>query len=659
MKKLELKDFLKYKCLSALKASPLKSKAAFAVSCCNEDENCYSSYLYGYIKGTDQIIKISNNGREKTFAWLDDDTLIYPCNTLQDSENGCTVYYSYNFNTKENKFFMKVPLLVSKIFCINKNIFAIVADYDLTWPEPEDISQEEIFELIKAKKKRDDSYLAADELPFRFDGMGFRNNKRSRLFLFDKQSLKIKGITDKFSNIEFISQKGTRIFFSSRRFTKEHPRRFDLSGLSIYDTETEMLHEYADENKYRVRYVGFMGQLPIFMGSEGKRYGYQENPFFFYIDADKGKEYVFAQNELSASNAVSTDSRLGGGDYAEADEKYLYFVSTKGGNANIRRVSLEGNFEDVTDFVGSVDFISLLDDQILFIGMLDNKPQELYSFKNGKLKALTSFNSWVSDERSLSKPRVLNYENDSVSQTGYVIEPVDFDSSKKYPGILYIHGGHKMDFGPVFYHEMQLWANEGYFVFYTNPRGSDGYDNDFADIIGKYGYDDYSDLMKFTDEVLSAYPQIDEDRLGVGGGSYGGFMTNWIIGHTNRFKCAVSQRSISNFISMFGTGDTNYRFPMWDFETNPWMDVGRYWEHSPLKYADRAATPTLFIHSTDDYRCPVSEGIQMFTALRYHGVEARLCMFKGEGHELSRSGKPVNRVNRLLEITAWWDKYLK
>ena len=136
-------------------------------------------------------------------------------------------------------------------------------------------------------------------------------------------------------------------------------------------------------------------------------------------------------------------------------------------------------------------------------------------------------------------------------------------------------------------------------------------------------------------------------------------MTNWIIGHTNRFKAAVSQRSISNWISKFGTTDIGYFFVEDQIGSTPWDDLDKLWDHSPLKYADRVVTPTLFIHSEEDYRCWLVEGIQMFTALKYHGVDARLCIFKGENHDLSRSGRPKSRLRRLEEISKWFDKYLK
>ncbi len=260
----------------------------------------------------------------------------------------------------------------------------------------------------------------------------------------------------------------------------------------------------------------------------------------------------------------------------------------------------------------------------------------------------------------MAVPQPLSFRNeDGLELDGWVLLPRGYDPARQYPAILDIHGGPKTVYGTVYYHEMQLWASQGYFVFYCNPRGGDGRGDAFADIRGKYGAIDYADLMGFTDRVLEAYPAIDARRVGVTGGSYGGFMTNWIIGHTDRFAAAASQRSISNWISMGYTTDIGYYFAPDQTAATPWDNLERMWDQSPLKYADRCVTPTLFIHSDQDYRCWQAEALQMFTALKVHGVESRLCLFKGENHELSRSGKPKHRIRRLREITGWMDRHLK
>jgi acylaminoacyl-peptidase len=206
---------------------------------------------------------------------------------------------------------------------------------------------------------------------------------------------------------------------------------------------------------------------------------------------------------------------------------------------------------------------------------------------------------------------------------------------------------------------MQMLANQGYFVFFTNPRGSDGRGNEFADIRGKYGTIDYSDLMTFVDKVLETYPQIDASRLGVFGGSYGGFMTNWIIGHTNRFAAAATQRSIANWISFYNTSDIGEVFGDDQCGGNPWDDYEKLWNHSPLKYARNVKTPTLVIHADEDYRCPLSEGLQMYSALAMQKIDTKMVIFKHENHELSRGGAIRRRILRLEEIMDWMDKHLK
>ena len=239
------------------------------------------------------------------------------------------------------------------------------------------------------------------------------------------------------------------------------------------------------------------------------------------------------------------------------------------------------------------------------------------------------------------------------------MKPHGCRKGKTYPAILHIHGGPRTVFGDVFHHEMQMWAGAGYFVFYCNPRGSDGRGNEFGDISGKYGTVDYQNLMEFTDEMLKAYPQADPSRVAVVGGSYGGFMTNWVIGHTHRFAAACAQRSIANWVSFEHTTDIGYFFTPSQMKATTRTDVEKLWFHSPLQYAPKAKTPTLFIHSEQDYRCWMSEGLSMFSALKLNGTPTRLVLFHGENHELSRSGRPQNRIRRMEEILNWFNRYLK
>ena len=295
----------------------------------------------------------------------------------------------------------------------------------------------------------------------------------------------------------------------------------------------------------------------------------------------------------------------------------------------------------------------MANDNIYYFAMTEDRISHLKEKKNGKILLDNKINS------SLGKIEEFFYESNGDKIRGFVLLPVDFDKNKKYPTLLSIHGGPKTEFSNIFHHEHQVFANDGYIIIYTNPHGSSGNGVKYSDIRGKYGTIDYEDLMNFTDFAIKKYPQIDENNMGVYGGSYGGFMTNWIVSHTNRFKAANSQRSISNWTSFYGVSDIGYYFAPDQTGANPWDNLEKMWEQSPIKHAKNVKTPTMFIHSDEDYRCPLEQGLQMYTRIKENGVDTKMYIFHGENHELSRSGKPKARIKRLEKIKEWFDGYLK
>lgn len=326
--------------------------------------------------------------------------------------------------------------------------------------------------------------------------------------------------------------------------------------------------------------------------------------------------------------------------------------------------SEESNYSSKQDYAKTSSYMQA---QSLFVlGLFEQELSDLYLVNNpSELQRLTYFNDTHTLGLTSIKPEVISFQSpfDQCKITGFILLPPNFVKGRRsnYPLILDIHGGPKTVYSSTYYHEMQVWANLGFIVCFTNPHGSDGRGNAFADIRGAYGQRDYEDLMCFLDKVLASYPEIDQARLGVTGGSYGGFMTNWIITHTQRFKAACSQRSISNWLSFYGTSDIGYYFATDQNNVKAFSreEQDILWEHSPLKYINNAQTPTLFIHSEEDYRCPLEQGMQMHTALRALGVTSKLCIFPSENHDLSRNGKPQAREWRLNLITHWFLKHLQ
>jgi acylaminoacyl-peptidase len=659
MENLKLKDFLDYKFLSGLELSPNKNYGAFIVNAADYDENKYLSNIWIYNCITREYKKLTTMNKENNLIWLDNEVILFSSvrdeklkKKIEDGEHW-TVFYAINIHGGEAYEYMRIPMNVNQIKKIADEKFLIAATYDhygINLHSHKGEEKSKAIDLIKENK----DYEVLDEIPFWSNGEGFTNKKRNRLYLFDRGTKDIVPISNQFENVDLCSVKDGKGLYVSQNYTNKMELTNELYIYDLYSSQAKCL---VEEDEYFIDYAEFVGDEIVFAASPMDKYGLNQNLNFYKI---VGRDVqLISCHDFGMHNSVGSDCRFGGGTDHRVFDNCLYFVATENKSSFIKKLNPEGTIEKLTSDNGSVDCFDVCNDGIIFIGLRGTNLQEIYITEDGVETQVTKFNHKIVETKNIVVPEPMEFENDGVKIEGYVLKPVNYDENKCYPGILDIHGGPKTVYGEIFYHEMQVWANEGYFVFFCNPRGSDGRGDEFADIRGKYGTIDYDDLMKFTDEVLKKYPQIDSTRIGVTGGSYGGFMTNWIIGHTDRFKCAASQRSISNWISKFGTTDIGYYFNADQISSTPWDNMEKMWFHSPLKYANQAVTPTLFIHSEEDYRCWLAEGLQMFTALKYHGVDARLCMFRGENHELSRSGKPKHRVRRLEEMTNWFENYLK
>lgn len=333
----------------------------------------------------------------------------------------------------------------------------------------------------------------------------------------------------------------------------------------------------------------------------------------------------------------------------------MYSISAKGGEP----VPLRGHRADITGFTLSAD-----GRRVAWCEGSPVQPHEVFAgtIAGGVLteaEAITHFNAQWLTELQLQEPEEFTcLAPDGNEVHGWLIHPPDFNPAKKYPLILEIHGGPHAQYGWVFFHEFQLLAAQGYVVIYTNPRGSKGYGEAYTSAIkGAWGGPDYTDLMAVVDHVLQR-GYIDEARLGVMGGSYGGFMTNWVVSHTDRFRAAITDRSVVNLHSMAGTCD----YPLLPgdyFRGNAWAEPEHLWDHSPLKYAGDIHTPLLIIHSEGDLRCPIEQAEQLFAALKVQGKDALLVRYpQDSSHGMSRSGPPDLRAQRLEQILQWWAKHL-
>ena len=490
------------------------------------------------------------------------------------------------------------------------------------------------------------------------DGSGFIEGTRSRLFRVNLCDGKIEALSEPLESVSQFTVADGRVLMSVKKFEVV---RGEQDGLVCLDLAANQRRCLIEQGRMRIRQIGWRQGQAVFFASENKTFGTTENPKLYQLDIETGEIRCLLDTENHiGSSAVMTDVIYGSGRQVLFSDESVLAVHTDRYADEVLRIDKHGS-EAVLSWPGAIQAIETVKGQLWLIGLQDQKLQELYSWdpEMKTTRQLTHFHDELLVETEIAKPEHFMVSRGSYELDGWILKPADFDKKRSYPAILDIHGGPKTAYGEVFFHEMQFWAAQGYIVFFCNPTGSDGKGDRFADLRGRYGQIDYEDLMAFTDAVLDRVPQIDTRRLGVTGGSYGGYMTNWIIGHTDRFAAAASQRSIANWVSMIGTDDCGFTFDTDQMDADPWKGMLKIWDQSPLQFADKVKTPTVFIHSFEDYSCPIQEGMQMYNAIVHHGVEARMCLFKGESHGLSRIGKRHHRVRRLREMTDWFDHYLK
>ena len=386
-----------------------------------------------------------------------------------------------------------------------------------------------------------------------------------------------------------------------------------------------------------------------------------------------------AHEDRNVGHHIATDARVhppSGGLTWSRDGARLVFMVSDGGNTQIASIAASPPMSGRGAGAAAGQTIRLethgeheligcsLDAATRRVACIQSDPAtpgEVAVFELGSpLRRLTDLTGPALRPIALARPERFQFESvDGWAVEGWVMRPTNPVHGAKAPAVLEIHGGPHAAYGNAFFHEFQVLAAEGYGVVYLNPRGSQGYGQRFtAATRHDWGGKDYEDLMRGLDHVLADHPWIDRERVGVAGGSYGGFMTNWIVGHTRRFRAAATMRSISNAYSQWGTSDLAYMKGMWEYPGDPWEAPQFYLERSPITYVREMRTPLLILHSEQDYRCPIEQGEQLFVALKKQGVPTLFVRFPNESHDLSRSGQPRHRLERLRHITAWFRRYL-
>jgi dipeptidyl aminopeptidase/acylaminoacyl peptidase len=655
-------DLYNFKFVGDPQVAPTKDKAAYVLTQVDKEKDGYSSSIY--------VTNFKDAGRKFTSYFSKD--LIVKDTFPKWSPDGNRLAFLSNRSGK------------NQIWLLHTNggeavqltdVRQGVGEFDWS-PDGKQLTLTINGELKLIADKDEDQHVEKSDvkvisrLRYKGDGVGIYNEDRKHIYLFDVETRSYTKITEgnhDFSQPRFSSD-GKSLFYVG---TKAEDKEWGyLPAIWKYNLNTKAETLLYQGNGYIIApAVSPDGKWLAFAGhTRGERKQGNTNVLLLSLESGEFKNLT-ESFDYTIGNLVGVDAKYDTGEERllwNSASSRIYFTATVGGDCQLFNVDLEGHVSNaLSSSVASITSFDLINDEKAVIVLAtpystgDLVTQDLAN-RNNVVK-ITDWNQALYKEVHLSTPENFHYKStDGKEIEGWVLKPFGFEEGKKYPMILQIHGGPATAYGNGLHHEMQLMVSKGYVVVYTNPRGSQGYGHDFVNaVIGDYGGMDYEDIMAGVDYSLENFPYIDHNQLFVTGGSYGGYMTNVIVTRTNRFKAAVTQRSICNWHSFYGTSDIGFYFTEWQHgHADLWEDAERLLQLSPLHHARSVKTPTLILHSEEDLRCPMEQAEQWYVALKRLGVETKLVRFPGENHNLSRSGKPKHRIERLQHLIGWFDERL-
>ncbi|WP_439108506.1 S9 family peptidase [Alkalihalophilus lindianensis] len=512
------------------------------------------------------------------------------------------------------------------------------------------------------------SPMIVERIRYKSDGVGFLDDKNQQLGIVSVSTGEITQLTegDRDYTAGCWSPDGQSIVYSANLGEEpDHDLLTDVHMMKLEDKQVTTITtgrgvfgspSFSPDGKY----LTLSGHERDYLSATLSR-------LWLYSVEDEELICLTADIDVQIGDVAIGDFHSGTvnpGAFWTKDNKGFYFLMSDQGNTGVYYGTIEGEM-----------YPAILDEQHVYGLSVDpvshkaivaistpTHPGDLYkvNLSTGEKSQLTNVNEEFLAEIELSTAEAITFKApDGWDIHGWVMKPVGYEEGKKYPTIMEVHGGPHAMYANTYFHEFQMLASQGYVVVFTNPRGSHGYGQAFVDAVrGDYGGADYQDVMAATDYAVVHLHYVDELNLGITGGSYGGFMTNWAVSHTNRFKVAVTQRSISNWLSFYGVSDIGYYFSEWEVGGDLVHNAEKLWKHSPIAYVDQVETPLLILHGEKDYRCPIEQAEQLFVALKKQKKPTKFVRFPESNHELSRSGNPSLRVERLNHIKGWFVEHL-
>ena len=659
---IEAEDICRFSVTYHTALSPDENLVVYNVETVSEDKRKYFSHLYMYDRKSGQT-------RQFTQGEVSDQSPVF-------SPDGSQIAFISTRDKKTGLYVMPTTGGAERLVLQKEGIFmepVWTPDgksllYSFCYNDSHEIEDEK-------KKKEAPLYRHITRLYYRWDGMGFRPKDSFHIYSVEVASGDEKQLTKgKYDDLlPAVSPDGRQIVYMSN-----HSRNPDLDGLrndlfliSIKGGKAKKIP--TPEGPVWAPSFSPDGKKIAYFGHDNPDDAWGVTSFHLWTVGVNGKPKAKdLVPKFDRHTYDETINDLAGGPEMiapvwSADSKRLYFLASDTGNTHIFYVPARGGLPTrITSKDCHVKTFSLNGKtKIIAAAVSDLKnPRQVMLIPpvhQGDKKAEVIANPSKKLMAGIKPGRVRCVwfkAHDKFDLQGWLVTPPNFNRKKKYPAILEIHGGPRVQYGNTYFHEMQYLAAQGYVVFYTNPRGGNGRGETFAEsIVADWGSIDYDDVMAATD-YLEKLPYVNAKKMGVTGGSYGGYMTNWIIGHTDRFRAAVTQRSVYNLYSFVGSSDIGFDLYR-EFNGYPWDNPETYHRCSPSSYVKNIKTPLLIIHSEQDTRCGIEQGENLFATLKLMNKRVEMVRFPEESHGLSRHGRPDRRIARLEWISKWFNKYLK
>ncbi len=602
------KAFSKFIYLSDVRISKNGEKVAYVLTKANIDENRYESTVV--------VHNLKTGGK----AYIKDSSM------PRLSPNGKNLIVKRAQDKRTELWLIDLEKMSERKIAKMKNVI------DVSWNE----DNRRIL-ITGIKKMEDEDFYFEEDIPVWFDAMGFLDSEKRTVLVYDTEAMEVLSEVevDRFSSAIW---HGNNVIVTSPHRGKG---KIQMWRYDIYKLHGDKKDKVFEDVSFKAahsngRYIAFLGKEKALRMSEHS---------YVYIWDEKELTLVNGQYGLNSWN-VKLDK-----------DSNTYFSVDNSGKMELWKVSPSGKRSVIFGENAWVTDLDVSEDgKIAFLVEDEVSPPELYLWNEG-LQKLSSYNSEVLKILPTRRAKHFRFKSIDLEIDGWYIKP-DLKEGEKAPVIVFVHGGPKGMYGYRFEYMMQHIVDEGFYVVYFNPRGSSGYSEGFAlRVLQRTGFEDFQDIMNGIEEFLKIEPQADGDRIGITGISYGGFMTNWAITQTNRFKAAVSENGVSNWISMYGFSDISLWFVKEIVGEDPFNNEN-YKKLSPFFQLENVETPVLIIHSLEDYRCPLDQSVMMYHALRDLGKEAYIAVFKKGAHGHSKTGSPRHRSKRHKLIVEFFKRKL-